>query len=176
MWVLRLQSSRIESCWVKAIRNNQNSEKSDSMTWLVSIRWVWGSRLDWTRYQFNYWLQANNGTLSVLSYSLFYDCVGIRGYKSSLVGWLIIWKQAIVAKLKYFPRIYGGGLKKISEKFFRIAVVLGEIQTRTQYSILNHLSPTLFNLSNWQLRQIRRLKPSATPACPLRVLVKVATL
>jgi len=40
------------------------------------------------------------------------------------------------------------GLRKIRENLFRIAAVLGEIQTRTHYSILNHLSPTLFNLSS----------------------------
>lgn len=45
----------------------------------------------------------------------------------------------IIAKLKYSPRIYVEELKKIKENLFRIAVVLGEIQTRTQYSALNHV-------------------------------------
>ena len=48
----------------------------------------------------------------------------------------MFWKQAIVAKLNYSPRIYVEGLKTIRENLFRVAVVLGEIQTRTQYSIL----------------------------------------
>jgi hypothetical protein len=52
------------------------------------------------------------------------------------------------SEIEVLPRIYVEGLKKIRENLFRIAVVLGVIQTRTQYSILNHLSPKLFNLSN----------------------------
>jgi hypothetical protein len=74
-----------------------------------------------------------------------------------------MWKEVVMASLRYYPRIFLEGLRKTTNNLIRIADVLAEIQTedflnKDYYANLLSLNKLFWYTLFWGIMQIGDMK------------------